>query len=176
MPDENPKLNPLPQHSKLQCQRFDYAIAAIIRGYPKQVLIDPKPLRPITYVARLRDAMNGYLAFRWPTEAFSVEQLEKIREDVVVTMNVDSQVVVYSKSNPHFKSAGEIVNSSMVSFEVRNPHLNVITSFCYLIHHGVWKNSVRFYDLTPEAIQMLTNYEGKLNVGVNIEGNSALIM
>lgn len=71
----------LPQHSKTACTRYLQHISEYLCEYPGPVMYQTFPVARVTFVARLRDAINGTIKYNW--FGFTAQQLEQLQQAVV---------------------------------------------------------------------------------------------
>lgn len=69
----------LHQHTYTQFKRYESAIYAIVDNYPRASLIKCAPLLPVTYIARIRDAVNSVRLNDHPLkDGYTLSDLERI--------------------------------------------------------------------------------------------------
>lgn len=71
-------MNTAPQHSYDQFTRYESDIAAIINNYPNVSILDPRPMSPVTYQCRIRDAINAFYKYDYPSSLFTRDDVARV--------------------------------------------------------------------------------------------------
>lgn len=99
-------MTPITRHemSETAFRNFEPDIARLMKAWPEPVQITPNGMKPVTYIARFRDAVRGVILHGYHTD-LDIELLSEIRSKVIFR---NDEMYVYigvpDKLKQHFPS------------------------------------------------------------------------
>jgi hypothetical protein len=161
-----------PAHlSERTFRRFEPYIRKAVASSPTPVTITPIGLRPVTFAARMRDAIRSFSIYRWqsdiPLERF-LELYE--RRDLTTTLDDGGMVIIGPLGQGKtLAPAGQIVDRASHNNEMSvwtNPNPLELRALCILLSNRRIPGPFRLTLCPDEVIEQVPFVEENFDVAV----------
>lgn len=165
-PPSKPDKYSLPfQKSEDSFRRYESYIAAAVKEYPASVTINPAPLRPSTFAARIRDAMSSLSVYRWDTNIDITIFLNLYTKRNLTVTYTDSMVTIGPRVR-HLARVGSQVNrpshtGNAIIFAIDKWTTLDLTSACRLLSSRLIVGPVKVFPQLnqPTCDDLCQNYD-----------------
>lgn len=153
---------PLPNQTEQAFRRYEADIYQIISNYPKVSYLDPRPTALITYLCRLRDAVNSMKRHHYKSNFFTIDDANNVFKclraggDFVFT---EEHGMVRVGPREKLDAIG-FVNSREAITIARQGELDardgdLLRAILVLKNKEVHSDPLTFVNLTPDLIAMI---------------------